>query len=105
MKVGSAGPAPSSPVPEFLLVGRMGVLSSGIGARFEDELSKRDEGLPLDANPPLLLPLKELAKTYIIKYNLLPASKSSQQQYCIVFEHLYSASHSIKPHRSAFQCN
>src|SRR6218665_2582353 len=27
------------------------------------------------------------------------------QQYSIVFEHLYSASHSIKPYRSAFQCD
>jgi len=25
--------------------------------------------------------------------------------YCIVFEHLYSASHSIKPYKSAFYCN
>jgi len=25
--------------------------------------------------------------------------------YCIVFEHLYSTSHSIKPYRSPFYCN
>jgi len=25
--------------------------------------------------------------------------------YCIVFEHLYSASHGIKPYSSTFQCN